>query len=145
MSNSVEISFRVGTTDPATPLGFEAWMDDQCFVDLAHVQDFQHVKYQISDSDGEHQLKFVMKHKLPEHTQIDSTGQIIKDARILLEDVCFDGITLGHLIIEQAVYSHDFNGTGPATTEKFYGDIGCNGTVTLNFTTPIYLWLLENM
>jgi len=42
-------------------------------------------------------------------------------------------------------YCHDFNGTQPAVVDRFHGSLGCNGTVTLKFTTPIYLWLLENM
>jgi hypothetical protein len=44
-----------------------------------------------------------------------------------------------------AKYQHDFNGTGKLTTQNFYGELGCNGTVSLKFSTPIYIWLLENM
>jgi hypothetical protein len=29
--------------------------------------------------------------------------------------------------------------------DKFYGSMGCNGTITFEFNTPFYLWLLENM
>jgi len=47
--------------------------------------------------------------------------------------------------VKLAQYQHDFNGTGNPTIDKFYGEMGCNGTVSLKFTTPIYLWLLENM
>jgi hypothetical protein len=43
------------------------------------------------------------------------------------------------------VYEHDYNGTGTLTQEKFYGQMGCNGTVSLAFCTPIYMWLLEHM
>jgi len=49
------------------------------------------------------------------------------------------------MFTELATYTHDFNGTKELTQEKFYGVMGCNGTVSLKFATPIYLWLLENM
>ena len=49
------------------------------------------------------------------------------------------------MLVEQAVYTHDFNGTQPEIEDTFFGEMGCNGTVSLRFTTPIYLWLLENM
>mgnify|MGYP003352455181 CR=1 FL=1 len=42
-------------------------------------------------------------------------------------------------------YRHDYNGTGQPTEDNFFGVLGCNGTVELRFTTPIYLWLLEHM
>jgi hypothetical protein len=49
------------------------------------------------------------------------------------------------MITQQATYTHNFNGAGAETQEKFYGEIGCNGIVSLKFSTPIYLWLLEHM
>jgi hypothetical protein len=49
------------------------------------------------------------------------------------------------MVTEQAMYTHNFNSTGPSTQDKFYGELGCNGTVTVKFNTPIYLWLLEHM
>ena len=42
-------------------------------------------------------------------------------------------------------FQHDFNGTQPEIKDTFFGEMGCNGTVSLRFTTPIYLWLLEHM
>jgi hypothetical protein len=47
--------------------------------------------------------------------------------------------------IDQLVYEHNANGTGPLVQDKFYGEMGCNGTVTLEFSSPTYLWLLEQM
>ena len=43
------------------------------------------------------------------------------------------------------IYRHDYNGTTDPFDDEFYGEMGCNGTVSLKFTTPIYLWLLENL
>jgi hypothetical protein len=145
MSNTTTISFTLDTTDPDASLGFEAWVNDQKFFDSNHVQARQPIVIEITDDDGEHELRFVLKNKTSDHTQVDETGNIIADARLIVTDLAFDEIQLGHMVTEQAVYTHDFNGTRQLTQDKFYNEMGCNGTVSLKFSTPIYLWLLEQM
>ena len=145
MSNTTTISFTLDTTDPDASLGFEAWVNDQKFFDSDHVQARQPIVIEIDDDDGEHEIKFVLKNKNSDHTQVDETGNIVADARLIVTDLAFDEIQLGHMVTEQAVYTHDFNGTGQLTQDKFYNEMGCNGTVSLKFSTPIYLWLLEHM
>ena len=146
MTNTVTISCAIDTTDAATHLGFEAWIGDHKFFDEDHVQTKHPILIEIpDDDDGEHELKFVLKNKMPEHTRIDEAGNIVADAKLIISELSFDGIQLGNLVTEQSVYLHDFNGTGKLTQNKFYSEMGCNGTVSLKFTTPIYLWLLEHM
>ena len=127
------------------PLGMEIWLDDHKFFDQDHIDSTHQIKHTISDDDGDHELRFVLKNKLPEHTQVDAEGNIISDSTVSISDIKFDGINCDYLISTLAEYQHDFNGTGPTTTQQFYGELGCNGTVTLKFSTPIYIWLLENM
>ena len=86
-----------------------------------------------------------MKNKTTEHTKIDEQGNIVSDACLTITNLAFDEIELKQIVVDKAVYTHDFNGTQPETQEKFYGAMGCNGTVSLQFSTPMYLWLLENM
>jgi len=145
MSNTISISCTLDTTNPDAALGFEAWVDDQKFFDTDHVQTRQQVVVEINDDDHEHELRFVLKNKTSDHTQVDADGNIVSDARLIVSDLTFDEIKLGHMVTEQAVYTHDFNGTGAVTHDKFYGEMGCNGTVSLKFSTPVYIWLLENM
>jgi hypothetical protein len=64
---------------------------------------------------------------------------------LTISNISIDDIDIDQLLIEKAEYTHDFNGSQDTITDKFYGDMGCNGTVTFEFTTPFYLWLLENM
>ena len=145
MSNTVTITCTVDTTAPDATLGFEAWVDSQKFADSDHVQAQQSVVIEIDDDDGEHELRFVLKNKTSDHTQVDAAGNIVSDARLIVTDLAFDEIHLGHIFTEQAVYTHNFNGTQKEIQDKFYREMGCNGTVSLKFTTPIYLWLLEHM
>jgi hypothetical protein len=69
----------------------------------------------------------------------------VSDATLAISNLAFDEIKLGHMVTKLATYDHDFNGTKAPVQDRFYGEMGCNGTVSLGFTTPIYLWLLENM
>lgn len=143
---NVTITCTVDTTDATAELGFEAWIDDVRFYDTPHVTGPDQISMQIPDDDGQtHVIKLVMKNKTDAHTQINDTGAIITDARLRVTNVAFDEIALGHMVTEQSVYTHDMNGNGSITEDKFYGEMGCNGTVSLEFTTPMYLWLLEHM
>jgi len=145
MKSSIQISCNIATSDAAVPLGLEIWVDDHQIFDLEHVTEnisFDHV---MDDDEAEHELRFVMKNKTVDHTQLDASGNIVKDACVIIDDLAFDQIRLGHMFTELATYTHDFNGHGQQVQEKFYGSMGCNGTVSLKFTTPIYLWLLEHM
>ena len=146
MPPTVTITFNLATTDATVALGFEAWIDERKFLDLDHVKETQPVTVELDDRDDtEHELRLVLKNKTTAHTQVDEHGNIVADARLAISDVAFDEIQLRNIFSEQAVYTHDFNGTGNATVDKFYGELGCNGTVSLKFTTPMYLWVLEHM
>jgi len=128
------------------PLGFEIWCDDQCVFNQPSMvlgMDFEH---ECDDTDNKvTEIKFVLKHKTPEHTKISQDGAIVSDSMIAVKNFTVDGISVDQILYNLAEYQHDFNGTGAQTTEKFYGTLGCNGTVSLKLTSPIYLWLLENI
>ena len=143
--DKITVSFDLTSSDYAAAVGFELLLDDVVILSIDHVTEPMPVSLEILDDDAEHELKFVMKNKTPEHTVVDDNGNITKDAMLSVANVAFDGIELGHVFFEQSVYHHNFNGAQDAIKDKFYGDMGCNGYVSLRFTTPIYLWLLENM
>ena len=127
-------------------LGFEAWINERKFLDIDHVTETQKITVDVDDQDDtEHELRLVLKNKTTAHTQVDEHGNILADARLLITDVAFDEIRLGHMFAEHSMYTHEFNGHGKYSKEKFYGEMGCNGTVILKFNTPVYLWLLEHM
>jgi len=142
---TVQFNCVVSSTDFSVPLGMEIWLDDHRLFDTDHVDQTYTIQHDISDDDGDHELRFVLKNKLLEHTQVDADGNIIRDNTLSVSDIEFDSIDCQYLVTTVARYQHDFNGTGDATTQRFYGEMGCNGTVSIKFSTPIYIWLLENM
>ena len=143
--STVKFSCSIGTSNADIPLGIQVWIDDLCVHEHSHVSETYDICYEINDDDADHVLRFVLKNKLPEHTSITESGEIESDARLLIKNIQFDDMDCDLITYQSALYHHDFNGTGAPTQERFYGEMGCNGTVSLKFTTPIYLWLLENL
>ena len=143
--NTSIFSCSIGTTDPAVALGMEIWVDHECVFDQKHVQESHTIRYEFIDDEGDHELKFVLKNKQSTHTTVDLDGKIISDAVLTIHNISFEDIDCQYLTTKLAEYQHNFNGTGAETQQKFYGSMGCNGTVALKFSTPIYIWLLVNL
>ena len=145
MTPTTTISGFIDSSDKKITLGTEVWIDNICVVNVEHVDRIVHFSHVLEEDNTEHELRIVMKHKTPDHTELDNAGNIIRDAMLSISDIKFDEIALGQVLLNKAVYTHDFNGSQPPVDDKFFGDLGCNGTVSLKFTAPTYLWLLENM
>jgi hypothetical protein len=143
MNNTIKIKCNLGTTNPAAGLAMQVWIDSEKIFDQPVVETTP-IEFDLTEDEANHSLRFVMSNKMSGHTQIDSNGNIVADSRLTVSDLEFDEIPLGQIVIDKAVYTHNFNGTAEETQSTFYGEIGCNGTVELKFTTPVYLWLLEN-
>ena len=138
-------SCSISTTDAAATLGMEIWLDQEQIFNVDHVKEIIKFTHEFDEADAEHELRFVMKNKTVEHTRVDEGNNIVHDASLTITDIAFEEIDLGHMLVEQTVYTHDFNGTQPEIKDKFFNVMGCNGTVSFKFTTPIYQWLLEHM
>ena len=144
--NLLPIEFEISSTDAAVELGIQVWIDDLCVHQHSHVTETYQFRHEIDDDEEKsHELKIVMTGKTVEHTQLDDDGNITKDAMLSIRGIALDGINIDKLVHTLATYQHDFNGTQPQCSDKFFGHMGCNGSVILEFTTPSYLWLLEHM
>ena len=145
MSEQIKLSFKVTATDYSAPLGLKVIIDNNIVYEKSHISCEEQIQLSMSDDDGEHELIFELFGKKPEHTKINETGDIVEDAMLSISAVEIDDIGIDQIVQSHTVYHHDFNGTKPLTQDRFYGSMGCNGQVKLKFSTPFYLWLLENM
>lgn len=143
--DQIKFQCQIENSDPDCKLGLEIWLDDQRIYQNVWVKQAETVSYEFVDDEGQHCLRWVMSGKTNDHTKLDESGAIVKDALLSVWDVEFDEIKLGHTFNELATYQHNFNGNGADVTEPFNNSMGCNGTVSFEFSTPFYLWLLENM
>jgi hypothetical protein len=143
--DKVKISLDVTNRSQHHNLGIELWIDRDKFFDNNVSPGQHHIMHEFEAADGEHVLKIVLKDKTTEHTTVDDAGNIIEDALINVSNIMLDEIDVTQLVSELAQYVHDGNGHETIAVHKFYGDMGCNGHVQLHFSSPVYLWLLENM
>ena len=142
---TVPFKCKIGTSNPAALLGLEVLLDKKSVYRSDHVTDLVDLTVDIVEDDAEHQLTFCLFGKTPEHTEVDDQGNIVKDSVLTITDITLDDIDINHLFTEHAVYTHDFNGSQEEIKDKFYGAAGCNGSITITVSTPVYIWLLENL
>jgi hypothetical protein len=130
---------------PGGHIGLQIRLDTQVIFDSKDALENHMIEHEFADADAAHVLEIEMMGKLPDDTKIDSHGQILSDRAITIENIAFDGIALGQLITDLATYTHNFNGSQDTIEDQFYGSMGCNGIVRIEFSSPVYLWMLENM
>ena len=109
-------------------------------------QKIQTIIYDIDESPADHELKLVMSGKTPKHTIVDDNGQITSDIFFIVNRLEFEELDMKELFCQgrRSRHRHSFNSTQPEFDDEFYGNLGCNGIVTIPFSTPIYLWLANN-
>tara|TARA_R110002060_G_scaffold43803_1_gene55188 strand:+ start:177 stop:611 length:435 start_codon:yes stop_codon:yes gene_type:complete len=142
---TIDIAFDLTSSDYTCSLGFEVFYNNKQILNIDHCRSSTMLAFTLDAEEGDQELKFIMKNKTIDHTTVDDDGQIVKDACLNISNFYIDSIELGHTFLEQCKYHHDFNGTQDPVVDEFYGDMGCNGTLTFSFQTPIYIWLLTNM
>jgi hypothetical protein len=142
---TVAINFDLDSNNYAAGLGFLVVYQNQVLVDIDKVASKNSIKFDLDVEDGDHALQFTMKNKTIDNTVIDEHGNIVSDSYLTIANMHLENVDLGYTFIENSVYHHDFNGSKDKIEETFYGTMGCNGTVTFRFTTPFYIWLLENI
>jgi hypothetical protein len=144
---SAAFSFTAAPTDAESPLGLLVCLNDSVLFDTDRLTTAQTISAVFDDEveDVEHTVKIVLKNKTAAHTKVNESGEIVKDSMISISNIKLDDIEIDQVFFEQSQYTHSFNSDAESVTQLFYGNIGCNGSVEFKFSTPVYLWLLENM
>jgi len=142
--DKVNISFEIASNDYSVPLCFSLLCGNDPLVKIESVTEKTKINIDTDIEHGNQQLKFVLSDKKPMHTVIDNDGNIVSDVYLSIIDFQINNIDLGYAFIKHCVYHHDFNGTQDKVEDKFYGTMGCNGTVIFEFNSPFYIWILEN-
>ena len=93
------------------------------------------------EEDQEHVLEIRLENKTSRDT-ITENGEIIKDTLLNIDSIAIDDIELDELKWSIS----EFVGDDPARSIlQRCVNLGWNGSYRLKFTSPFYLWLLENM
>jgi hypothetical protein len=143
--NTSQLTFDIFPSDATNPLGVEVWVNDQQIADFQALDQLQHITHVFDDEiEQDHRVKIIVKNKTPTHTHVNEAGEILQDSLVNINNFKIDEIDIDQVVYQKAVYAHDFNGSGNQVADSFYGPAGCNGSIELEFSTPAYLWLLEN-
>jgi hypothetical protein len=146
--DTVKFSCNLNISTPEKPLDFKILLDDTPIYEIVTEQQSYEFSYDIPEDNESHVIKFIMDGKTDRHTVIDENNNIVESAQVEINNVSLEDIDLTDLFLgktDLAVYTHNGNGYSDETTETFDFCMGCNGTAEFAFSTPIYLWLLENM
>jgi len=149
MSEVEKLHFKIGLSGtywakkPIYSILVNDQVKETCEITTASDEVF-FVEFDCEVSEGPCALKIRLENKENPDTVTDDTTEefvILKDMLLNIESVEIDEIDLGNLLF----------------TAKFIGDdpsrpvldkckhLGWNGAWTLEFTSPFYIWLLENI
>lgn len=100
----------------------------------------------VPDDCFSHTLKIVMSGKNTQHTIVSQDGNIITDASIVFSILEFEHINMMPIFCQgKTCYYHSHNDSARSVElDEFYGYMGCNGYVDIQFDTPIYQWFNEH-
>ena len=143
MHLELDISANVDCTD----IALEVYINDDKIFQTTAQKQIQTIIYDIDEDSADHELKLVMSGKNRTHTTVDNKGEITSDIFFTIDRLEFEELDMKELFClgRRSRYRHSFNSTQPEFDDEFYGQIGCNGTVFMPFSTPIYLWLADNL
>lgn len=138
----LELEFSANTD--CSDIVFEVYLNDSKIFESTALTQAQIVACDIDETPADHVLKLVMSGKNRRHTQIDSAGEIVSDIYFQINRLEFEELDMSEIFcLGKPCYSHSFNSSNPEFVDEFYGQLGCNGTVCIEFFTPIHLWLLD--
>ena len=126
---------------------FSVWLDDHVVTqsEIASVAE-QIVNFERKIFEGPHSLKIRLENKTNSDTVIEN-GEVVKDMLLNIDDITIDDISLGNLLWSTEYVLDRPQQYKGQTINYLNGcvNLGWNGTYTLKFTSPFYIWLLEKL
>lgn len=120
----------------------KVFIDDELIFD-DEVTNVVKVKWSNLITEGEHTLAIVL-HSKDRHQTVLDNGTIVKDQLLNIDAITFDDIEVGYLRFSMSEYYPTQAPGAPALIKKCV-NLGYNGRWEFKFSTPIYIWLLENL
>lgn len=135
------------TYGQAPEINFLVYFDQSLVGQFACTNSKHVIEFELNDEqDNANQHRCIVVHmvgKNDSHVELDSQNQIKSDCYCLLDKIFFDQIDVTDQFCQgQAPYIL----TTPMDkdiVDVFFGFLGQNGKVILNFSTPLYQWMLS--
>ena len=126
---------------------FSVWLDDHVVIqsEIAGSAE-QIVSFERRVDEGPHTLKIRLENKTNADTNIRN-GEVIDDMLLNIDDITIDDISLGNLLWSAEYILDKKQSYKGQDIDHLDGcvNLGWNGTYTLRFSSPFYIWLLEKL
>jgi hypothetical protein len=160
MSDKETLHFKIGLSGSSTKKQpeFKIYVNNTEFVSAQLTGDANVTEYFEFDAfidEGECSLVIELVNKSMHDTMLDAGGNIVEDLLLNIDSIEVDEIDLGSLLWTASDYRPDYPekhklkvtemGQELPKSVKNCVNLGWNGSWTLPFTSPFYVWLLENI
>ena len=140
-AEEIEIEINLSSTWWNNPPRCKVWLNHEVLLQSSEIREPTKMAWKGNLAEGEHEIKIALigKNGITDTISNDA-GEIIKDQLLNIESILIDDIELGHLL--------NSSGKFVATNGDLLSNItnlGVNGTWSLKFQVPVYIWLLENL
>jgi hypothetical protein len=131
---------------------FSIWIDDIKIQDGEITStERQVIEFSQELSETDHQLKIRLENKEDTDVVKDNYDdpvnfKVLNDMLLHIKDITIDDISLGHQLWKAAYYPDEKKIIDGKEIESLTGcvDLGWNGSYVISFSSPFYIWLLEN-
>lgn len=145
---SLEFSVTVSGTYWNKKPQFSIWLDNNVIIQTEISSEApQTHKFTHTIDEGEHILRINLANKTDSDTLIVD-GNVDKDMLLNIDDITIDNISLGQLLWSESTFildkPHEYQGKEITQLDNCV-NLGWNGSYTLKFASPHYIWLLEKL
>lgn len=148
-----KLNFKIGLsgTGSATSHTFQILIDDKVYIEELTKPETTVYEFNCDLSEGEHYLKIKLLDKDNSKVVKDLEGNLIEDFLLNIDSVEIDDIDIDMLKWTHSsyfpVYPENYSDLDQKTIFEVKNcvTLGWNGTWQIALTSPIYIWLLENL
>ena len=143
MTNTVEININLSAIgwEDRFP-GAKVYIGDQLIFDKI-ISNLEQVNWTGDLVDSEHKIIIEMYNKHDGDTVIDKDNNIVNDVVLNIDKIIIDEVDLGSLLWSASTY-YPAGEHSPDSLDNCV-NLGWNGSWELPFSSPTYLWLLDNL
>jgi hypothetical protein len=145
---SLEVAVTVSGTYWNKKPQFSIWLDNKVIIQTEISSESpQTHKFTHTIDEGEHTLRIKLENKTDSDTLV-TNNEVTKDMLLNIIDITIDDISIGELLWTESKFILD-------TPQQYQGEeitelaecvnLGWNGSYTLKFSSPFYIWLLEKL
>ena len=119
--------------------GNQVWQDT--------VSSYTDISLDLDITEEENELTFTYSNKDPKNDVVLEDGVPVLDKRVEIKRIAFDEIALDFFSFDDddCLKFIPADETAPESNGFTATKLSWNGTSTLTFTSPVYIWLLENL